>query len=88
MVPLVQGDGTITLIPCKAVDTMGVETNTSPYFEEELFRQLGGSKKDSKIYFTKGRKIDLLLGARNCGHIIKIAPPSEFGFQIQNAHQI
>ena len=64
----------------KAIDDMGSEALLTDDFKDEFKKQLEVSKSCEDFYFGSGNKIDLLIGARTCENIIKIASPKEFGY--------
>ena len=64
----------------KAIDDMGREALIPEKFKIEFKKQLKISQACEDFYFGEGNKKDLLIGARTCENIVKIASPSEFGY--------
>ena len=64
----------------KAIDNMGSEALITDDFKKKFKKQLQVSNSCEDFYFGSGNKIDLLIGARTCENIVKIASPKDFGY--------
>ena len=80
LIPILQADGSERPMIFKSIQDMGREAHVPEKFKIEFKKQLKLLQACEDFYFGEGNRIDLLIGARTCENIIKIASPSEFGY--------
>ena len=80
LIPVLQADGSERPMVFKGIQDMGREAHVPEKFKIEFKKQLRVSQACEDFYFGEGNRIDLLIGARTCENITKIAAPSEFGY--------